>query len=70
MKKNWLNAMGFIIFLLNFIFQMIYQILKLYFDWKPSSMQWGCCMISSLGGMVVGSKHINRSQQGYFTKGL
>jgi len=36
MKKNWLNAMGFIIVLLNFIFQMISQILELYFDWKPS----------------------------------
>jgi hypothetical protein len=69
-EKKLLNVMGFIIFLFNFIFQMIFQILDLYFDWKPNSIQWGCCMISSLGGMVVVSKHINRNQQDYFTKGL
>jgi hypothetical protein len=60
-EKKLVECNGIHYFFFNFILQMILHIIELYFDWKPNFIRWGCCMILSLGGMVVGSKHINRS---------
>jgi hypothetical protein len=56
MKKKLVECNGIHYFLFNFILQMISQSLEFYLDWKPRFIQWGCCMMLSLGGMVARAK--------------